>query len=141
MTDSESLPEATWHYFANAAGAVDFLPDQYVYLHWHGAPMDSTELRALYVHARNLLHRHQLRCILADHRAMPAVTEADRQWLLNEWLPETVALTGYSHCAVLRAPDPARRMHTDEVVNCLRRHVTVKVFHELLVAANWLKNS
>lgn len=59
-------------YFANAVGAVHFVPDAFVYLHWSGHPLSSPELRALYVHTRNLLLRHNLPGILADHRAMPA---------------------------------------------------------------------
>ena len=125
-------------YFANAVGAVHFVPGAYVYLHWHQVPMTSPELRALYVHARNLLARHGLRRILADHRAMPDVTAADRAWLVTEWLPETVAQTGYSHCAVLRAPNPHTRMHTDKVVEGLRRYVTVELFEELPTAVAWL---
>lgn len=99
----------TRHYFANAVGVVDYLPGHYAYLHLSGAPLGSLELRALYIHTRNLLQRESLCCLLADHRAMPtAPTLADQQWLLHTWLPQTIVETGYSHCAVLPAPDPAR---------------------------------
>lgn len=138
MTTHHVSLEATWQYFANAAGAVRFVPNAYVYLQWHGSPMDSPELHALYVHARNLLQRQGLCCILADHRQMPAITEADRQWLLTQWLPETVALTGYSHCAVLRAPSPTGRLHTDHVVECMQQFVKIEIFDDLLTADQWL---
>ncbi len=140
MDHPEAPLDAALQYFANAVGAVHFVPAAYVHLHWHGVPMTSVELRALYAHTRNLLRRNNLRRILADHRAMPIISPDDKEWLLTEWIPETVALTGYSHCAVLRGPDPATRLHTDAVISDLRRHVTVEVFEELREAADWLKS-
>jgi len=130
---------ATRQYFSNAAGSVDFVPGAYVYLHWSGEPMTGPEFRALYIHARNLLLRHELHAILADHRAMPAApTDADREWLLTEWLPQTVAQTSYDCCAVLQTLDPAHRLHTDPVVRDLRRYVTAALFDDLEEAAAWL---
>ncbi|MGI4863336.1 MAG: hypothetical protein ACRYFZ_05385 [Janthinobacterium lividum] len=131
----------TRHYFANAVGVVDYLPGHYAYLHWSGAPLGSLELRALYIHTRNLLQRESLCCILADHRAMPtAPTAADQQWLLHTWLPQTIADTGYSHCAVLPAPDPAHRLHTPPVVAELQQqHLVVTLFEDLEYADTWLQ--
>lgn len=130
--------EFAWQYFDNAVGAVHFVPGAYVYLHWHGDSMTSPELRSLYIHARNLLQREQLPRILADHRTMPALAEADKQWLLTEWVPETVATTDYSHCAVLRTLNLANRLHTDDVVTVLRKFLTVELFADLASAAAWL---
>ena len=129
----------TRHYFANAVGVVDYLPAHYIYLHWSGAPMSSLELRALYIHARNLLQRENLCCILADHRAMPAaLTPADQQWLLHTWLPQALAETGYSHCAVLPTLNPTCRLHTPPVVAELQQQLQVNLFQDLDHAATWL---
>ncbi len=131
---------STQHYFSNAVGSVLFVPGTFVYLHFSGEPMTSIELRALYVHAANLLARHSLGGILADHRAMPAAFSADdRDWLLTRWLPQTVgAPPPPVFYAVLPNPHPARRLHTDDVLQSLRRHVTVGVFEDLEQAAAWL---
>ena len=139
MPDNDIIPfPPRQHYFANAVGAVDFVPDAYVYLHWTGQPMSSTELRALYVHTRNLLDRSGIHSILADHRVMPTMTDADRDWVLTTWLPATIEQTGYSHCAVLKALEPAHRLHTDPVMQLLRERLTVQVFERVTNAAAWL---
>ena len=131
---------ATQHYFANAVGAVDFVPKACVYLHWTGAPMSSAELRALYVHTRNLLQRHELCCLLADHRAMPAaLTPADQNWLLTQWLPQTLTETKQLRYAALPTTDPTHRLHTEPVVRELRRYATVSLFSDLDQAAAWLR--
>jgi len=133
---------STQHYFSNAVGSVLFVPGAFVYLHFSGEPMSSIELRALYVHAANLLARHSLSGILADHRAMPAAfVEDDRDWLLTRWLPQTVSPPPPPiFYAVLPNPHPTRRLHTDEVLQNMRLHVTVGVFDELEQAADWLQN-
>lgn len=121
-------------------GSVDFVPRSYVYLHWSGAPLTSAEFRALYVHARNLLERHALKAILADHHAMPAAPDAaDREWLLGQWLPETTAATSLTRYAALPTPDPGRRLHTEQVLAGLRRHLQVGVFDDLDRARAWLQ--
>ena len=129
------------HYFPNAVGSVLFVPGAFVYLHFSGEPMSSIELRALYVHAANLLARHSLGGILADHRAMPAaLTPDDQDWLLTRWLPQTVGPPPPPiFYAVLPNPHAARRLHTDDVLRILRQHLTVGVFDDLERAADWLQ--
>ena len=129
----------TRFYFSNAVGSVDFVPHAYVYLHWSGAPLTSGEFRALYVHVRNLLQRHKLQAILADHHAMPMVpAAADQQWLLEQWLPETIAATSLARYVALPTADPSRRLHTETVLESLRRHLQVAVFDDLEKASDWL---
>ncbi|MBF9239444.1 hypothetical protein I2I05_18775 [Hymenobacter sp. BT683] len=132
----------TRFYFSNAVGAVDFVPQAYVYLHWTGAPLTSPEFRALYVHVRNLLQRHKLKAILADHHAMPeAPDEADRLWLLDQWLPQTLAETALARYAALPTPDPGHRLHTETVLDGLRRRLQVAVFDDLDQASAWLQEA
>ena len=128
-------------YFSNAVGSVLFVPESFAYLHFSGEPMSSPELRALYVHAANLLSRHALPGILADHRAMPtAFAATDREWLLTEWLPHTVPPPPPTiRYAVLPSPSPTRRLHTDEVLRDLEHYLIVGVFEDLDSAASWLK--
>lgn len=129
---------ATHHYFSNALGAIDFVPDAYVLLRWSGQPLSSLELRALYVHARNALERTGLCCLLVDHRTMPTLPDiADQEWLLTQWLPETVARTRTTHYAALPALDPACRLHTEPVVQDLRRYLSVALFDNPEQAAAW----
>ena len=67
--------------------------------------MTRAELRAVYEHTLNLLRRSGLRKVLSDHRRMPAYAPEDRDWLLRDWIPRAIAEAGYSHCAVVQAPD------------------------------------
>ena len=128
-------------YFSNAVGSVLFVPESFVYLHFSGEPMSSAALRALYVHAANLLARHSLTGILADHRAMPtAFAAADREWLLTEWLPHAVPPPPPTiRYAVLPNSSPIRRLHTDEVLRDLEQYLIVRVCEDLEGAASWLK--
>ncbi|MCC3159740.1 hypothetical protein LJ737_21035 [Hymenobacter sp. 15J16-1T3B] len=129
---------ATRHYFSNALGSIDFVPGAYVQLRWSGQPLSSPELRALYIHVRNVLERKGLHCLLVDHRAMASAPDAaDQQWLLTQWLPETAARTRATHYAALPAPDPARRLHTEPVVQDLRRYLSVALFDDPEQAAAW----
>ncbi|WP_141106537.1 hypothetical protein [Hymenobacter gelipurpurascens] len=131
--------QPTRHYFSNAVGAVDYVPGAYVYLHWSGAPLSSLEFRGLYIHTRNLLQRHQLTAILADHHAMPqAPDEADRDWLLREWLPQTIQDTRFARYAVIPTPAPEHRLHTDGVLRDLGHYVTVGAFLSLEEATAWI---
>lgn len=133
---------STQLYFSNAVGSVLFVPGTFVYLHFSGEPMTGPELRALYVHAANLLARHGLTGILADHRAMPAAIAApDREWLLTRWLPGTMPLPPPSvRYAVLPSPNPARRLHTEDVLRDLGHYMKVAVFENLDSAAAWLQS-
>ena len=132
----------TQNYFSNAVGSVDFSPeDGYLYLHWSGAPMTSPEFRSLYVHAHNLLRRYPLRGILADHRAMPTAPDpADRDWLLNTWLPAVLEDTAFERYAVVPTLAPEHRLHTPAVAAQLRRLVTTAFFEEMPPAAEWLRD-
>lgn len=131
--------EETKHYFSNAVGSVLYVPGSFVYLHWTGEPLHGPELRALYIHARNLLLRYKLHLILADHRAMPAAFgAAERDWLVNDWFPQTTEEIPRVRYAALPNPDPQRRLHTDEVVQALRRHAEVAVFDDIAPATAWL---
>lgn len=132
--------EDTNHYFSNAVGSVLFVPGSFVYLHWTGEALHSVELRALYVHARNLLLRYDLHRILADHRAMPAAFDpAERDWLLTEWFPHTTEKIPRVRYAALPSPDPQRRLHTDEVMQALRRYADVALFDDIAEATAWLE--
>jgi NhaA family Na+:H+ antiporter len=134
--------EDTKHYFSNAVGSVLYVPGSFVYLHWTGEPLHGPELRALYIHARNLLQRYHLRRILADHRAMPtAFAPTERDWLLTDWFPTTAEEIPRVRYAALPSPDPQRRLHTDEVVEALGRHAEVAVFDDLAQATAWLEST
>lgn len=134
------MSEETKHYFSNAVGSVLYVPGSFVYLHWTGEPLHGPGLRALYVHARNLMLRYNLHRILADHRAMPdAFSPAERDWLLTDWFPHTVEEIPRVRYAALPSPDPQRRLHTDEVVRALRRYTDVALFDDPEAATAWLE--
>ncbi|WP_324672753.1 hypothetical protein [Hymenobacter sp. GOD-10R] len=132
----------THHYFSNALGTLEYLPDSYVYLRWSGKAPTSLELRALYIHARNLLERTNLCCLLVDHRALPAAFDAaDQEWLLTRWLPETTAHTHCNRYAVLPALEPTHRLHTDPVIAKFRCYFSVALFEDLNQATAWLQTT
>ncbi len=132
----------TQNYFSNAVGSVDFSPeDGYLYLSWSGAPMTGPEFRSLYVHAHNLLRRYGLRGILADHRTMPAApAAADREWLLETWLPTVVKDTNLERYAVLPTLVIEHRLHTPAVAEQLRRVILTAFFEDVPPAADWLRS-
>ena len=132
----------TQNYFSNAVGSVDFSPeDGYLHLHWSGAPMTSSEFRALYVHAHNLLRRYHLRGLLADHRAMPTAPDpADREWLLTTWLPTVLEDTTFEYYAVVPTLAPEHRLRTPAMAEQLRRLVTTTFFAEIPSATEWLRD-
>ena len=72
------------------------------------------------MHAANLLARHALSGILADHRAMTSASgAADCNWPLTEWRPQAAAV----RYAVLVNANPVRRLHTAAVgLQGLRRY-------------------
>ncbi|MCR5890382.1 hypothetical protein LRS06_21885 [Hymenobacter sp. J193] len=130
----------THHYFSNALGSVDYVPEAYVQLRWSGQLLRSLELRALYVHTRNLLEREKLCCLLADHRAMSAAPlAADQHWLLQQWLPDLAGRRHTTHYAVLPALNPACRLHTATVVQDLQRYLSVALFDDPRQAVAWLQ--
>ena len=55
------------------------------------------------------------------------------------WLPETIAATALARYAALPTPDPRRRLHTETVLDGLRRHLQVAVFEERDQAIAWLR--
>ena len=130
------------NYFSNAVGSVDFSPeDGYLHLYWSGVPMTSPEFRALYTHAHNLLRRYPLRGLLADHRAMPAAPDpADRDWLLNTWLPAVLEDTAFERYAVVPTLTPETRLHTPAVAAQLHRVVITAFFEDIPPATEWLRN-
>lgn len=116
-----------------------YAPESFVYLHWTGEPLRGVEVRSLYVHTRNLMLRYNFHRILADHRAMSAAFDpTDRDWLLTNWFPHTAAEIPGVRYAALPSPDPQHCLHTDEVVQALRRHAEVAIFDELTLATAWL---
>lgn len=126
---------------SNAAGAVGFAPaDGYALVRWTSAAPGSAAFRALYEHTANLVGRHRLVGLLADHRVMSeAPDSADQQWLLAEWLPAVLAGTGLARYAVLMAPAYANRLHTPDVAQHFRDALPTAVFAAPEEAVAWLR--
>jgi hypothetical protein len=119
-------------------GSVLYVPDSLVYLHWTDEPLRGVALRALCVHARNLLLRCELTRMLADRRSRPtAFDPADWDWLLTNWFPHTTEEIPPVRYAALPSPDLLRRLHTYAVVQALRRYAEVALFSD--AAAAWLQ--
>ena len=130
-------------YFANAVGAVDFVPaDGYAHLHWSGTQLSGVEFRALHVHAHNLLLRFALPGLLADHRALPAtLAPADHDWLLARWLPALLDETPVLRYAVLPALIPAHCPYPTAVRERVQALVSTAFFEALAPAVDWLRQA
>lgn len=127
-------------YFSNAAGSVDYLPEEgYLYLYWTGAPVSSDEFRGLHAHAHHLLRQLALTGMLADYRALPIMLPlADQQWLVEEWLPKVVSDTPLRRYAALPAPEPSRRLHSWPVLVRVQHWLAATLFEDVSAAEAWL---
>lgn len=132
---------ALHRFFSNAAGTVGFAPaDGYALVRWTSAAPSSADFKAVYEHTADLLGRHRLAGLLADHRVMPeAPAPADRAWLLAEWLPQVLADTRLARYAVLTAPAYSKRLHTPDVALHFREALPTALFEELEAAVAWLR--
>ncbi|UYZ58099.1 STAS/SEC14 domain-containing protein [Hymenobacter latericus] len=120
-------------------GQVQLMPGEYVHLSWQGVPASSAEVRAIYNEALALLRREGLHKILTDHRLMPRLSAADRDWLTATWAPQAVATAGYRFAAIVQAQDVFNRLATVQIVHELAVPLTVRYFDDEATADAWLR--
>lgn len=107
--------------------------------HPHGTA-ESAALRQLYEKSAELMHLRHLGAVLSDHRGMPALSEADQQWLGEVWVPRTMRETTYAHVAVIDSTNVLNRLATDTVVLAISNlPLTVRYFTEVNEAEAWLR--
>jgi hypothetical protein len=134
-----SSPNALRLHVQRAAGQVRLLPGEFVHLSWTGKPAASAEVRELYEEALKLLRAHGLCKILTDHRLMPRLSAADRDWLTRNWALRAVATAGYHFVAIVQAEDVFNRLATKQIVHELAVPLTVQHFDDEAAAAAWLQ--
>lgn len=126
-------------YFENAAGRVWEEPLNYLRLDYHAAPREEVAFRALLTHLLQALVRRGWGKLLIDQRKMPPYSDAERAWLVDEWLPRAIREGGYRYGAVVLAENPFARVSMTRLAMASRElGNTYKTFDSEDEALDWL---
>ncbi|GGG32295.1 hypothetical protein [Hymenobacter glacieicola] len=110
------LPGAT-HYFENAAGRLAAHPAGFAVVTWHKGLRRLDDFKALLTHLDQLLRLRRWSRLLADQRELTPFTEAERTWVVTEWLPQAVGNGPYRYAAVLLPLDVFARLASKSVLS------------------------
>ncbi|AWM34296.1 hypothetical protein [Hymenobacter nivis] len=126
-------------YFENAVGRVWEEPLHYLRLDYYAAPREEVAFRALLTHALHALVRRGWGKMLIDQRKMAPYSDAERAWMLDEWLPRAIREGGYRYGAVVLAENPFARVSMTRLSLAARElGNTYKTFDTEADAAAWL---
>ena len=62
-----------------------------IHTRWKGIFVSGEELRKILNEIINALARNKASVIIADAREMKIISEADRQWIVDDWYPRALA--------------------------------------------------
>ena len=126
-------------YFENLAGRVWEEPLGYLRLEYRAGPREETQFRALLTHVLRALVRQGEGKLLVDQRKMAPYSDAERTWLVSEWLPRAVREARYRYGAVLLAEDVFARVSMTRLALAARDlSNTYKTFETEAAALDWL---
>lgn len=126
-------------YFENAAGRVWEEPLDYLRLEYYGGPREETVFRALLAHTLRALTRRAHGKLLIDQRKMAPYSDAERAWLVGEWLPRAVREAHYRYGAVVLAENVFARVSMTRLALAARElGNTYKTFATEAEALDWL---
>ncbi|MGI4886607.1 MAG: hypothetical protein ACRYFR_16760 [Janthinobacterium lividum] len=126
-------------YFENAAGRVWEEPLNYLRLDYHAAPREEVAFRALLTHLLQALVRRGWGKLLIDQRKMAPYSDAERAWLVDEWLPRAIREGGYRYGAVVLSENPFARVSMTRLAMASRElGNTYKTFGSEDEALDWL---
>ncbi|MFD1467638.1 hypothetical protein ACFQ48_05345 [Hymenobacter caeli] len=126
-------------YFENAAGRIWEEPLDYLRLEYAPGPREEIVFRALLTHALRALTRRGRGKLLIDQRKMAPYSDAERAWLVGEWLPRAVREANYRYGAVVLAEDVFARVSMTRLALAARElGNTYKTFSTEAEAAEWL---
>ena len=90
-------------------------------------------------HVTRLLARRGDGCLLVDQRRMAAFTPEEQTYVVEQWLPRTVAEGGYRYGAVIVAEDVFARLARASVVTAVRElPMQYRYFEQEAEAITWL---
>ncbi|TPG65543.1 hypothetical protein [Hymenobacter nivis] len=126
-------------YFENAVGRIWEEPMNYLRLDYYATPRDEMAFRALLTHALQAMVRRGWGKMLIDQRKMVPYSDAERAWLVGEWLPRAIREGSYRYGAVLLAENPFARVSMTRLTMAARElGNTYKTFDTEAEAVSWL---
>ncbi|OON69602.1 hypothetical protein [Hymenobacter sp. CRA2] len=135
-----SSPALFRPYFQNAAASISYAPNgNYLVLSWSAVKASPEELRAVYEQALRAMQQQGIRKVLSNHGARPPLPAAVSTWVAEEWIPQAVRETGYSHCAVVENQSALGRLVAQSIGAQLPgKLLTFRYFPTQAEAAAWL---
>ncbi|OGX90228.1 hypothetical protein [Hymenobacter coccineus] len=126
-------------YFENAAGRVWEEPQHYLRLDYYAGPREEVAFRALLTHALRAMTRRGWGKLLIDQRKMAPYSDAERAWMVEEWLPRAIREGGYRYGAVVLAENAFARVSMTRLAMASRElGNTYKTFDTEDEAMGWL---
>ena len=126
-------------YFENAAGRVWEEPLNYLRLEYRAGPREEIVFRALFTHVLRAMQRRGWGKMLIDQRKMSPLSDAERTWMVDEWLPRAVSEANYRYGAVVLAEDVFARVSMTRLSMASRDLGKIyKTFGTEAEATNWL---
>ncbi len=126
-------------YFENAAGRVWEEPLNYLRLDYYPNPREEVAFRALLTHVLQAMVRRGWGKMLIDQRKMLPYSDAERAWLLGEWLPRAIRDGGYRYGAVVLAENAFARVSMTRLALATRElGNTYKTFENEAEGIEWL---
>ncbi|UOQ78182.1 hypothetical protein MUN84_06200 [Hymenobacter sp. 5516J-16] len=99
------------------AGRLTVHPAGFVVVTWYKGTRRLDDFKAVLTHLDQLLRLHRLSKLLADQRELTPFTEAERTWVVTEWLPQAVGNGPYRYAAVLLPLDVFARLASKSVMS------------------------
>lgn len=131
-------PAASSVYFHNALCTISYHGPGYVQLLWTSAPPTEADLRAIYAHTLQALKHHRTGRLLTDHRLRQPLPLTAQQWIAQEWIPQAMRETSYSHCAILENQTPLGRLAARAIGDAITSPLKFRYFGTAEEAVAWL---
>ncbi|MBX0290835.1 hypothetical protein K3G63_10320 [Hymenobacter sp. HSC-4F20] len=127
-------------YFENAAARICESPEGFAVVKWHKGIRKPEDFRAVLSQLDRLFRLRQWSKLLADQRDLTAFTEAERTWVLEEWLPRAVGEGPYRYAAVLLPLDVFARLASKSVTaESHKKRLTYQFCETEAEAVKWLQ--
>ncbi|TGE25270.1 hypothetical protein E5K00_08795 [Hymenobacter aquaticus] len=127
-------------YFSNAALQLTHDPaGGYLRLRWTPKGGTEAELRAAYQQVQQAMQHFRTGRTMSIHQERPLIPVAVQQWLATEWIPGSVRLAGYSHCAIVESHNPMARLASQGVALSAPASLAFRHFPTEADADAWLR--
>lgn len=104
-------------YFENAAGQLREHPAGYAVLHYTSGPRQPGTFAEFGTQVGRLLLARQWHRLLSDQRELSILSDAEKEWVTTQWLPQHVARPAVLHEALLVARDVFARLAIGQALN------------------------